>query len=118
MHKQFQTQNLPALLLRVGLAFVFAYAAISSFREPAAWVGFVPGLVQHILQATTFLHLFALFELLLAAAFIVGKFVRYAAALAVLSLAGLVIFNLNALLVTFRDIGLACMAAALFFLEK
>jgi uncharacterized membrane protein YphA (DoxX/SURF4 family) len=118
MHKQFQKQNLPALLLRVGLAFVFAYAAISAFREPAAWVSFVPGFVAHFIQAGTFLHLFSVFELLLAAALLAGKFVKYSAALATLSLAGLLVFNLNSLIVTFRDVGLTFMAAALFFLEK
>jgi uncharacterized membrane protein YphA (DoxX/SURF4 family) len=118
MRKQVQKQNVPSLLLRIGLAFVFAYAAISSFQEPAAWVSFVPGFVTHFIQAKTFLDLFAVLELLLATALLAGKFVKYAAALAALSLVGLLVFNLNSLIVTFRDVGLTFMAAALFFLEK
>jgi hypothetical protein len=117
MRKQFQ-QRLPSLSLRFGLAFVFAYAAISAFRFPDAWVGFVPHFMTHFLSAKTFLDLFSIFQLFLAVVLISGKFVAYAAALAALTLIGLLVFNLNSFIVTFRDVGLICMAGSLFFLEK
>ncbi len=118
MHKWFQVQNSPALLLRLGLAFVFAYAAISGFRTPDAWLGFVPGFVTHFVSAKTFLGLFGVFQLGLAAVLVSGRYVRYAAALGFLLLAGLLVFNLNSLIITFRDVGLIFMAAALFFLKE
>lgn len=110
-------QLAPALCLRLGLAFVLAYAAISSLRTPSAWLYFVPHLVTSFISADLFLKLFSIFQLVLAAALVIGRFVRYAAALTALSIAGLVVFNLGTLLITFRDIGLVFMAVALFFLE-
>ncbi len=118
MRKRFQSTNLPSLLLRFGLAFVFAYAAISAFQHPGAWTGFVPGLVTKFISAKTFLDLFGIFQLVLAAALVIGRYIKYAAALATLSLAGLLVFNLSSFIVTFRDVGLIFMAAALFFLEE
>ena len=118
MHKQLQKQNLPTLLLRAGLVFVFAYAGVSTLHNPDSWTTFVPNFVIHIMSPVTFLKLFAIFELVLALVLASGQYVRYAAGLAALSLAGLVAFNLNSLIVTFRDVGLVFMAVALFFLEK
>ena len=117
MPKPFQRAELPTLLLRIGLAFVFAYAGISALRFPEAWIGFVPGIVTHFVGAKVFLTLISILQLLLAGALLIGKYVRYAAILATLFLLGLTLFNLSSLIVTFRDVGLICMAAALFFME-
>ena len=104
--------------MRLGLAFVFAYAAISAFQKPDAWLYFVPHFVTTFVPATLFLKLFGVLQLMIAAALVVGKYVRWAALLAALSLAGLLVFNLTSgkLLITFRDVGLTFMAAALYFL--
>lgn len=111
-------EHIPALALRLGLAFVLAYAAISAFRTPAAWLSFVPHLVTRFISADLFLKLFSVFQLAMAAALILGKYVRYTAALAGMSIAGLVAFNMNTFLITFRDVGLVFMAVALFFMDS
>jgi uncharacterized membrane protein YphA (DoxX/SURF4 family) len=102
------------VILRLGLAFVFIYAAISGFQHPEAWVGFVPHFVTNFISAKTFLDVFGVFQLILALALVTGKYIRYTAALSFLAITGLLVFNLNSLIVTFRDVGLACMALALF----
>lgn len=105
-----------ALVLRLGLAFVFAYAAISAFRVPAAWLPYMPGALTKLLHGNESLHVFSVIQLALAAWLLLGKYVKLAAAVAVLMLAGVVIGNFASMLIVFRDVGLLCMAAALFLL--
>ena len=111
------TKNLPVnsrLLLAVGLAFVFANAAITSFQQPAEWVGYVPSLMTRVASADTAVKAIAGYELLLAAWLLSGKYRKYAAALSAVTLAGIVVFNWGQMLITFRDVGLFFMALALF----
>jgi uncharacterized membrane protein YphA (DoxX/SURF4 family) len=105
-------------LLRGGLVFVFLYAGISSLQHPLEWVGFLPTFLTKIVTATTLIKIFAIYELALALWIISGKFLRYSALLCAVTLAGIVITNPSQLITTFRDVGLACMALALFFTEK
>jgi len=111
------TKNLPVnsrLLLAAGLAFVFAYAAIASFRQPGEWVGYVPSFMTKAVPADTAVKAIAGYELLLSAWLLSGKYRKYAAALSALTLAGIVVFNWGQMLITFRDVGLFFMALALF----
>ncbi|HKU18796.1 MAG TPA: MauE/DoxX family redox-associated membrane protein [Candidatus Saccharimonadales bacterium] len=105
-------------LLRLGLGFVFLYAGVSSLQHPLVWVGFIPNALTHAVAATTALKILAVAQLLLAAWLCSGKWTRYAAVVAVLMLAGIVVANMANLITTFRDVGLAAAAVALFFLEK
>jgi uncharacterized membrane protein YphA (DoxX/SURF4 family) len=102
--------------LRLGLAFVFAYAGVSSLREPAEWIGYLPSFLYHASFATTLLKLFAVGELVLAVWLLVGRYLRCAAVLAFLLLAGITVVNVSQFVITFRDVGLALMALALLFL--
>lgn len=106
------------MLLRGGLAFVFLYAAIASFRSPAKWAGFLPAFLTKVIVGTTLIKLFAVYELVLAGWLLSGKFVKYAAVLSALTLLGIVATNPSQLVITFRDIGLLFMAAALYFVEE
>ena len=101
------------MLLSVGLAFVFAYAAISSFQHSVEWVGYVPAFLTKFASVDTLVKSIAAYELLLAAWLLSGKYHRYAGALSALTLAGIVVFNWSQMLVTFRDVGLLCMSLAL-----
>ena len=105
--------NLSGWLLRLGLAFVFAYAGISSLQHPPFWIGYLPNFLTSHWDAKLLLKGFAVVELVIAVWLLSGKFVRYAAAAAALMLAGIVVFNPHQLLITFRDVGLVAMALAL-----
>jgi len=102
------------LVLRLGLAFVFAYAAISAFQTPAAWISYLPHFITGVLSGNTPLHLLSVLQLLLAVWLVVGKFVKMAAVVAALFLLGVILPNFASMLIVFRDVGLLCMAVALF----
>lgn len=106
------------LLLRAGLAFVFFYAAISSFVSPADWVGYFPLFMRQIVPATILLPFFSVVELGLGVWLIVGWRTKWAALAGALLLAGIVVTNPLLLPITFRDVGLVCMALALYFAAK
>ncbi len=109
--------HLAMFLLRVALAIPFLYAAIASFLQPEAWVGFFPPWLLFI-PGSVLLTIFSLYELALAFWLLSGKQAYYAALLAALSLAGIIVFNLGALDIVFRDLGLLFAALALLFLSK
>ncbi len=109
---------MPAIFLRLGFAFVFIYAAIGAFREPLAWSSYIPDFATEQIAANTLLHIFSVSQLLLALWFLIGKYVRFAALVAAVMLLSVVAANPTTLVVTFRDIGLACAAFALAFIEE
>ena len=108
-----QRAGLAPLFLRLGLAVVFLYAAISSFISPNDWVGYLPGFVKSIVPATVVLGVFSVIELLLVAWLLSGVYVRFAALACVALLLGIVISNFSLLPISFRDIGLIFAALAL-----
>ena len=103
-----------SLLLGIGLAFVFAYAAVSSFMHPFEWVGYVPTFLTRFAAPATLVKLIALYELFLAAWLLSAKYRKYAALLSAVTLAGIIVLNWGQMIVTFRDVGLLFMALALF----
>lgn len=112
-----QRQQVPQLLLRVGLAVVFIYAAVGSLMHPALWVGYLPSFIEKMSDAMNLLKLFAVFEVALALWILSGKFVKYAALVATVMFVGIVLAQPGNLIITFRDIGLAFMALALAFMQ-
>lgn len=110
-------ENKASLLLRLGLATVFLYAAISSLASPRDWIGYVPDIVQVLLPAEVALTGLAIVELILAAWLLSGVYVRFAALVAAALLAGVTISNLSLLPISFRDIGLFFAALALAVLK-
>lgn len=107
--------NLTALLLRIGLAGVFIYAAVSSTISPREWVGYLPSLATEYIQAETLLKIFSVYELALAGWLLSGLYVRYAALLCAATLIGISVTNFSLFAISFRDIGLAFAALALAF---
>ncbi len=108
----------PAFLLRIGLAITFVYAAVSGFLMPNDWVGFFPAWLTSFMPAYPMLWGFGVFEIVIALALIFDKYTYWAAHIYTLTMVGIVAFNPGALIVTFRDIGLAFAAAALATLAK
>jgi len=103
------------LLLRLGLGFVFAYAGVSSLKDPNEWVGYLPHFLAAVSYVSVVMKVFAVAELGLAVWLVSGKFVRYAALLAAVMLFGIIFANPANMIITFRDVGLVAMALALFF---
>lgn len=105
--------NVASLLLRMGLAIVFLFAAISSFLNPSDWIGYLPKFARDIVPATVLLPIFSIVEIVLAAWLLSGVYVRFAALVCVAMLAGIVLANFSLLPISFRDIGLLFAALAL-----
>lgn len=103
----------PQLLLRIGLAIIFLYAAISSFTNPQDWVGYLPSFATDMVDARLLLHVFSVYEMLLAIFLLAGVLTRYVALLCAATLAGIVAFNSSLFAITFRDIALIFAALAL-----
>jgi uncharacterized membrane protein YphA (DoxX/SURF4 family) len=101
------------LLLRLGLAVVFIYAAVSSTLTPNEWIGYLPAVLTDMFPAEVLLKVFSVFELFLAVWLLSGVYVRYGALLAALTLTGIVVSNFSLFAISFRDIGLICAALAL-----
>ncbi|MDL2341937.1 MAG: hypothetical protein QFB87_02585 [Patescibacteria group bacterium] len=119
-YKQLQPHQNPkfaSLLIRIGLAVVFVYAAIDAFIEPAAWISYVPMFSNHFIDAKLALDLLSVFQIFLAIWLISGKFLKLSAIIAAAMLGGIMLFNIPTLLITFRDIGLVFAAVALLFLD-
>jgi len=106
-------KNVAPLMLRLGLATVFVYAAVASFVAPREWVGYLPHVLTAHVQADLLLHFFSVYELLLAAWLLSGVYVRFAGLLCALTLVGIVASNFSLFAISFRDIGLAFAALAL-----
>jgi uncharacterized membrane protein YphA (DoxX/SURF4 family) len=107
-----------SLLLRVGLAAVFLYAGIASLRSPLEWEGYLPAFLTHLFAPLLVIRLIAIYELVLAAWLLIGRYTRFAAAAAAATLAGILLANFSQLMITFRDVGLLCAALALIFVDK
>ncbi|HEX6462202.1 MAG TPA: DoxX family membrane protein [Candidatus Saccharimonadales bacterium] len=105
--------QLPSLLIRIGLAIIFTYAAVASFVSPREWIGFLPQPLTAIFPAEILLQIFSVVELLLAAWLLSGVYVRFAALFAAFMLAGIVVSNFQLFSISFRDIALIFAALAL-----
>lgn len=105
-------------ILRSALAFVFLYASISAFASPADWIGYLPHFLGSYVPLNKLLTVFGIGELVLGLWLISGKWSKWAALFAFLFLSGITLANLAVLLITFRDIGLALAALALFEAER
>ena len=102
------------LILRLGIAFTLLYAALGSTLEPINWIGFFPAfLFQFGIPEGLLLGAFSLFEVALGLWLLWGKKVMYPALLAAFAFGGIALFNLGAMDIVFRDIGLFFAALAL-----
>ena len=107
-----------SFILRLGLAFIFAYAGVASLLQPVVWTGYLPGFMASLANPVLLVQIIAIYECLLALWLLSGAYLFYAACLSALTLLGITLANLNFLIVTFRDIGLIGAALALAALAK
>lgn len=103
----------PRLLLQIGLAFVFLYAAIASFVNPNEWIGYLPPFMTKIVEPKMALDFFSVLQIGLAGWLLSGVYVRWAALASAAMLGGIIVFNLQLFDIAFRDVGLLLAALAL-----
>lgn len=108
---------LASLLIRVGLAFVFVYAAYSAFKTPAAWLSFIPEFSEKFIKPKISLDIISMLQIYLAIWLLTGKYVKYSAIVSAGFLGGLMVFNPEDFLITFRDIAIIFACGALFLLH-
>lgn len=108
-----ENKKLTPILLRLGIAVVFLYAAISSFIAPREWIGFLPPILIDHFDAMLVLKIFSAYELLLSAWLLSGVYTRYAGLLCAVTLAGIIVCNFSLFAISFRDIGLLFASLAL-----
>jgi uncharacterized membrane protein YphA (DoxX/SURF4 family) len=106
------------VILRVGVAFAFLYAAIDGFIDPSSWVDYFPQFVLQPAQTmgisdVTALHIFAVVEIVLALWILSGIKIVMPSLLAVVMLVLIVALNLQEFQLLFRDLTIAAAALAL-----
>jgi hypothetical protein len=109
--------NTASLLIRSGLAIVFLYAATSSLVTPQDWVIYLPHFATSIIDATTLVRMFAVYELVLAGLLISGKFIRWVGMASAATFLAVILSNFSLFSITFRDVALFFSALALVFIE-
>tara|TARA_Y100000034_G_C6694965_1_gene306182 strand:+ start:173 stop:526 length:354 start_codon:yes stop_codon:yes gene_type:complete len=109
-----KSSHVVSLFLRFGLVISFLYAGVSIFLNPISWIGFVPAWLGF---PEFFLYFHAVLEILLAFWLISNKKIFYASIVSIIFLASIIIFNLGALDIIFRDITILFSAIALAFLS-
>ncbi len=106
-------QKIVFLLLRISIASVFLYAAIAATLQPNNWIYFLPQFLVHLFPATTLLHVFSLFQLILSLWVLSGWKTLFAASLAALTLLGIITVNWGSIDILFRDFAIFFSAIAL-----
>jgi uncharacterized membrane protein YphA (DoxX/SURF4 family) len=100
-------------ILRLGLCFVFMYAGFGSLFSPADWLWYIPAWIQLLVPATPLLLAHGFFQLFLGIWLLSGKKIVFAGLLAAAEMLTIVLINLGAFSVVFRDVGLLFSALAL-----
>lgn len=99
-------QQLPSLFIRLGMAFVFTFAAVSMSLSPESYANYLPTFTRGILPAAVMLHIFGAFEVLLSLWLLSGKWLLVSSGLATLTIFSLTIVNLDSFPVLFRNVSI------------
>ena len=103
--------------LRLGLAFVFIYAAVEIHFSPENFLKYVQEWMSNLVPVERFLPIFGIAEIILALILLFGKLGRWPAFLSFFILCAITIPNLQYFNVLFRNVAIAGSALALFCLE-
>ena len=106
-------EGVDALLLRLGLAFVFVYAATASFADPDRFERYLPAMLAHPWVEHWCLPAFSTYELVLAVALATGHRLVLASSLAALTVAAITVVNPAEFDVLFRNVAITCAALSL-----
>lgn len=113
-----KSSNLVSIFLRIGLIFVFAWAAVFMSLTPEKYVHYMPSFVSLIMPREWALHLFAFYEILLCVWLATGKKTFYSGILAAVTITGITIVNLEDFGTLFRNVSIFFSALALAFTDK
>ena len=115
-----QREKIAWLILRIGVAFCFIFAAIAGFLDPMSWVGWFPKFARDIIPVLLLLKIWGVFEMIIGIWILSGKQIFIPSLLASFSLAGLILANLGSMDTIFRDITIlsATIALSLFSYER
>lgn len=111
-------QQISSLLIRMGLAFVFLYAALFMTLSPEKYIDYFPPFMRELVPGYLLLHAFAIFEVVLSFLLIIGKFTFITAIISFLTMLVLTVVNLDRFPVLFRNVSIILSALALAFMSK
>ncbi len=103
--------------IRVGLAFVYGYAAVETQLSPANFLKYVPPIMQAIIPVDLFLVAFGIFEMILTIWLLSGKHTEYAGLISFALMMSIIFPNMAYFPVLFRNIAIASASLALFALD-
>ena len=110
--------RLASFLIRIGLAFVFLYAAVYMTISPEKYIDYFPKFMRDLVPGYTLLHVFAIFEVILSFFLIIGKFNFMTAIISFLTMLALTVVNLDRFSVLFRNVSIILSALALVFMSR
>ena len=105
--------KLVSILLRIGIAITFLYAALGTTLHPNDWIWFFPKFLRDSVPHPLLLTGFSIYEVVLGVWLIVGWRTMYTAALAGITLLGIIFSNLSTIDIVFRDFAIFFADAAL-----
>ena len=113
-----EVDRLTSLILRVGVALTFFYAAIASLLDPTSWAGYMPMWIRSIFPITPLLTAFSIFELFLGLWLVSGKYPKLSGLVAAAMLTSITLANITQFDIIFRDVGLLAMCIAIITLHR
>jgi uncharacterized membrane protein YphA (DoxX/SURF4 family) len=102
-----------SILLRIGIAITFLYAALATTLHPNDWIWFFPTFLRNSIPHPLLLTGFSIYEVILGVWLIVGWRTIYAAALAGITILGIIFANLSTMDIVSRDFAIFFAAVAL-----
>ncbi|HEY4499930.1 MAG TPA: DoxX family protein [Candidatus Paceibacterota bacterium] len=114
MFEQFnaRAQQLAPVIVRVGVALVFLWFGGSQLNNATDWIGWLPSWVLKLpIAPTNFIYANGAMEVLFGAMLLVGLYVRFAAFVLALHMAGIVI-SVGYNEIGVRDFGILCATIA------
>lgn len=109
--------KLAVWFLRVGLAFVFAYASYEICVNPANFLKYTPSFILNVVPENIFLYTFGVAELVLAVWLLTGWKAEYPSIISVMLMVGIIVFNPEYFQILFRNVAIGFGALALLMLE-
>ncbi|MCE5294331.1 MAG: hypothetical protein LLF94_06925 [Chlamydiales bacterium] len=104
--------------LRVGLAFVFAYASYEICVNPENFLKYTPSFIFNFIPEKLFLYSFGVAEVALAAWLLTGWKAYYSSIISVMLMVGIIAFNPEHFQILFRNVAIGFGGLALLMLER